>query len=191
MISLMSDLLATRWLSPHMMYLGDACSTSRWSLILDSVSTGMFQDQERQYLKTARIGRLATADAQGCPHVVPVCFALVDDDIVTPIDEKPQRVSPDALRRSRDIRENSRVALVVDHYTEDWSQLGWVQVRGTATHCSPDEPPHSDGIAALRRKYDQYAGHALEDRPVIHISPGSVRSWGSLNRPNHAHHSSR
>lgn len=144
----------------------------------------MFQDQERQYVETARIGRLATADAEGRPHAVPVCFALVEERIVTPIDEKPQRVSPDALRRSRDISENPRVALLVDHYTDDWSRLGWVQVRGTATHCTPGEDPHSRGVTALRQKYDQYAAHALEDRPLIQISPGSVRSWGRLQRPN-------
>lgn len=143
----------------------------------------MFQDCERQYVETARVGRLATADAEGRPHVVPVCFALVGDHVVTPIDEKPQRVSPDALRRSRDIGENPRVALVVDHYTDDWSRLGWVQVRGTASRRAPGEESHSSGVTALREKYDQYAAHALEDRPLIRISPGSVRSWGRLERP--------
>jgi PPOX class probable F420-dependent enzyme len=144
----------------------------------------MFRDRERQYVEAAPIGRLATADAEGRPHVVPVCFALVDDGVVTPIDEKPQRVSPDALRRSRDVRENPSVALVVDHYSEDWSRLGWVQVRGTATYRAPADPSHGEAIAALRGKYDQYASHDLEGRPVIHIAPGSVQSWGVLDRPN-------
>lgn len=149
----------------------------------------MFQEQERQYIKTARTGRLATADAEGRPHIVPVCFALVDDHIVTPIDEKPQRVSPDELRRCQDISENPRVALLIDHYTDDWSQLGWMQVRGTATRCDPSEEPHSPGVVALRQKYDQYADHDLENRPLIRISPGSVRSWGRLERPNQSHRS--
>jgi len=35
--------------------------------------------------------------------VVPVCFALVGTAVVTPIDEKPQRVDPGALRRVRDV----------------------------------------------------------------------------------------
>lgn len=142
----------------------------------------MLSDQERGYLERARVGRLATADAEGRPHVVPVCFALAEDHIVTPIDEKPKRVDPDALRRSRDIRENPWVALVVDHYTEDWSRLGWVQIRGTASHREPDEPSHATAIAALRRKYDQYAEHALEEGPIIQIDPGSIRSWGTLER---------
>ncbi|MEF8815024.1 MAG: TIGR03668 family PPOX class F420-dependent oxidoreductase [Halovenus sp.] len=143
----------------------------------------MFQDHERQYLERARLGRLATADAEARPRVVPVCFALADGDIVTPIDEKPQRVSPNELRRSRDINENPRVALVVDHYTENWDRLGWVQVRGTATHFSPGDEPHTLGASALEQKYDQYADHDLENRPLIRISPGSVQSWGHLEHP--------
>lgn len=143
----------------------------------------MFQAQERAYLETARVGRLATADLQGNPHAVPVCFAFADDYIVSPIDEKPQRVGPDALRRVQDIRENPRVALIVDHYTEDWSRLGWVQVRGRATLCPPGADPHPVGVQALEEAYDQYASHALEERPLIRIDPGSVRSWGRLERP--------
>jgi PPOX class probable F420-dependent enzyme len=143
----------------------------------------MLGSRERTYLEAARVGRLATADAEGRPHAVPVCFALDGDRFVTPIDEKPKSVAADDLRRSRDVRENPRVALVVDHYVEDWSELGWVQIRGTATHLDPGESGHADAVAALRGKYDQYADHALEERPVIAVEPGSVRSWGELSGP--------
>lgn len=143
----------------------------------------MFDPRERRYVETARIGRLATADAEGRPHVVPVCFALVGDEVMTPIDEKPQSAGADSLRRSRDISDNPRVALVVDHYTENWSNLGWVQIRGTATRLSPDRVDHPSARTALREKYDQYADHALEERPIIRISPGSIVSWGDLTRP--------
>ena len=101
----------------------------------------MFTEAERRYLDGASLGRLATADADGRPHVIPVCFALQEGTVVTPIDEKPKRGDPDELRRSRDIRENPRVSLVVDHYASDWSNLGWVQVRGTAGHVTPGNPP--------------------------------------------------
>lgn len=143
----------------------------------------MFEPRERQYVESARVGRLATADADGRPHVVPVCFAVVDHHVVSPVDEKPQDVSPDELRRLRDVDENPRVSLVVDHYSEDWSQLGWVQVRGTARRCGPSEDPHRDGVRALREKYDQYRDHDLDSRPLVRIAPGTVRSWGRLDRP--------
>jgi PPOX class probable F420-dependent enzyme len=106
---------------------------------------------------------------------------LLGDDLVTPIDEKPKRGPPDALRRSRDIEANPRVAVVVDHYTENWDSLGWIQIRGTATHLSPDNDDHPDACAALRAKYDQYETHAIEERPVIRIEVGSVLSWGTLD----------
>ena len=37
----------------------------------------MMQESEREFLMAQRVGRLATADARGNPHVVPVCFAIV------------------------------------------------------------------------------------------------------------------
>ncbi|MFB6189691.1 MAG: TIGR03668 family PPOX class F420-dependent oxidoreductase [Halapricum sp.] len=143
----------------------------------------MFTRAERRYVESARIGRLATADTEARPHAVPVCFAFMGEKIVSAIDEKPQRAPTDGLRRSRDIEANPRVALLVDHYTEDWDRLGWVQVRGTAGHVKPTEAPHAAGIAALREKYEQYADHDLESRPLVRIDPGSVQSWGVLERP--------
>ena len=155
----------------------------RQAFVPGAGTVGVIGERERRYLEAAPLGRLATADAEGRPHVVPVCFALLDGDILTPVDEKPQDVPPTELRRVRDIRANPRVALVVDHYAEDWSRLGWLQVRGTATLQSPDDSDHPPAVAALRAKYDQYGTHALEERPVVRVEPGTVRSWGSLAHP--------
>lgn len=144
----------------------------------------MFSEAERTYVSSARVGRLATADMQGRPAVIPICFALADDDrVVSAIDEKPKTAGPRELRRIRDIRANPSVALVVDHYHEDWEQLGWVQVRGSAAILDPGEAGHRAGVDALTIKYDQYATHDLGSRPMIEITPGSVRSWGSLSQP--------
>lgn len=141
----------------------------------------MFDAAERRYVETARVARLATADAEGRPHVVPICFVLDGDTLLSPIDEKPQTVAAMDLRRSRDIRANSRVAVVVDHYTEDWSRLGWVQLRGSATHRHPGDDGHQKAISDLRSKYDQYDAHDLEERPMIAIHIASVQSWGHLD----------
>ncbi len=138
---------------------------------------------ERRFLAAARVARLATADADGRPHVVPVCVALAGDAVVTPIDEKPKAVGPSALRRVRDVRANPRVALVADRYEADWDRLGWVQVRGTATVVEPGDAGHAEAVDALREKYDQYADHALEQRPVLRVDPGHAVSWGDLDPP--------
>lgn len=140
----------------------------------------MFNNSERRYVSAARVGRLATADGNGRPQAVPVCFAMVEDQIVSPIDEKPKATDPTTLRRVRDIAENPAVTLLIDHYTEDWTALGWVQIRGTASLIRPGEPPQKDAISALRAKYEQYGEHLLEDRPLIQLAPGHVRSWGNL-----------
>ena len=68
---------------------------------------------------TARVGRLATADAAGQPLVVPVCFALVDDRLYWAVDGKPKRTRE--LRRVRNVCENPQVSLVVDVWDEDWT----------------------------------------------------------------------
>lgn len=143
----------------------------------------MLDDSERSYLESAPLGRMATADAEGRPHVVPICFALAGEQVVTPLDEKPQSVAPRDLRRVRDLRANPRVALIVDHWASDWDDLGWVQLRGSADLLDPGGPGHADAVAALRQKYEQYANHGLEELPAIRIEPGSVRSWGRLERP--------
>lgn len=134
---------------------------------------------ERRYLSQARAGRLATADGAGRPHVVPCCFALTKGDVVTPLDEKPKDADRREIRRVRDIEENGYVSLVADHYHEDWSALGWVQVRGTAAVVGPGEDT-VDAVAALREKYDQYDHHRLEALPLLRIDIGHVVSWGTL-----------
>lgn len=143
----------------------------------------MLEPTERAYVAAARVARLATADADGRPNAVPICFALCDDRLVSAVDEKPQGVDPHDLRRIRDVRTNPRVAVVVDHYTESWAELGWVQIRGTATITDPGDDGHDAAVAALRQKYPQYAEHALGNRPVLAVEAGSVRSWGALDGP--------
>jgi PPOX class probable F420-dependent enzyme len=140
----------------------------------------MFDPAERRSLETARVGRLATADARGRPNVVPACFALDGNDVVTPVDEKPKNPRSGPLRRIRDVPENPFVALVVDHYAADWDRLGWVQVRGTATVVEPTADGHDAAVSALREKYEQYESHALADRSVIRVAVGHVLSWGRL-----------
>ncbi len=143
----------------------------------------MLSPEARAALEGARVARLATADSRGRPHAVPVCYALLPGEpptLVTPIDEKPKAGEPASLRRVRDVRENPRVAVVVDRYTEDWDRLGWVQLRGTACLLEPGGNRHRKAILALRQRYDQYADHDLESRPVIAVEVGSASTWGDL-----------
>ena len=132
------------------------------------------------FVRERRVGHLATADAEGRPSVIPVVYAalLLDGEpvVAIAIDEKPKGDAR-RLRRVRNIRERSEVALIVDDYEEDWERLAWVLVRGSATVIEPGERGHAEAIAALREKYPQYAAMRLEALPEIVIRELSTRSW--------------
>lgn len=140
----------------------------------------MFEERQRVFLNGRRVGRLATADGAGRPHVVPACFALGALGVYITVDEKPKRKTGRPLKRIRNILENPSVALIVDRYDEDWSRLGWVMVRGSAEILENGDE-HDRAQALLRDRYPQYRRMALEDLPVIAIRAERVTSWGNLD----------
>jgi PPOX class probable F420-dependent enzyme len=129
-----------------------------------------------EMLRTARVGRLATTGADGQPHVVPVCFALVGERIYWAVDDKPKRSR--ALRRIRNIGENPRVSLVVDVWDEDWSRLRWVMAEGTAAVVR-EVDERTRALDALVAKYPQYAAMRLAATAgdVVAITPSRVIAW--------------
>ena len=133
-------------------------------------------DWQRALLAVARVAHLATVDLHGQPHVVPIVFALDGERVLTPLDGKPKRVAGGALQRVRNIAANDRVALVVDHYDEDWQRLAWVQLRGRAALLT-DGDAYATGIALLHQKYAQYEHVSLDGRPLIAIVVEHVRGW--------------
>jgi len=134
-------------------------------------------DGQERFIKRMRLGHLATADRVGEPHVVPVCFVYLAGCFYIPIDEKPKRTL--RLKRLRNIEVNPRAALLLDEYSEDWSQLGWLLVRGRAT-ISEVGAEHAAVLAALRAKYPQYREMALQGRPLIQVWPEKVSAWGKV-----------
>ena len=131
---------------------------------------------QRAFLGSQRVARLATADASGAPHAIPVCFALVDNRIYVAIDEKTKRVGPLRLRRVRNVLSNPAVALVADVYDADWSTLAGVLARGRAEVLEGGHE-HRLAVGLLREKYPQYASMALEQRPIIAIEIEAAISW--------------
>jgi PPOX class probable F420-dependent enzyme len=133
---------------------------------------------EAAFVQEQRVARLATADAQGHPHVVPVCYAFDGTRFYTPLDEKPKRVEVRQLRRVRNIEARHEAALLIDRYADDWSQLGYVLVEGAASLLEPGANLHAQACALLRARYPQYATMQLERLPIIVITPQAVTSWG-------------
>lgn len=129
-------------------------------------------------IESARVARLATVDGRGRPHIVPVCFAVVNGCIYSPLDEKPKRVEDARLRRVRNIEAHPAVCFLVDRYSEDWSRLAWAQVRGEAAIVQPGEDGHGAAVAALRGRYLQYRAMAIDRRPLVRVQPRQIVSWG-------------
>jgi PPOX class probable F420-dependent enzyme len=141
--------------------------------------------EQRRFVADARRAVLATTAPDGRPRLVPICHVLTDGEepprLYTPIDEKPKASSdPLALARVRDVVARPQIAVLVDRWDEDWSNLAWVRVYGSAEILEPgagDE--HRAAVVALRSKYPQYREQRLEDRPIIRIAIERVRSWAA------------
>lgn len=125
-----------------------------------------------EFLDRARVVRVATADARGAPHVVPVCAVVADHRLYF--------ASGDDARKVRNLRANPRVTLVADDYTEAWDGLRGVMVTGQA-RLHARGPAFRRARRLLYAKYPQYeAEAALEegDAVVIEVIPTHVFTWG-------------
>jgi PPOX class probable F420-dependent enzyme len=156
------------------------------------VQSGPLSPNQRRFLDAARRAVLATIAPDGHVRLVPVCFALEPTDpshdgavaIWTPLDEKPKATTdPLALARVRDILARPAVTLLVDQWSEDWSDLAWLRLRGTASLAGPQDPGHAAMVVRLRDRYPQYAGHDLEHRPMIRILIQAATAWGNVAPP--------
>jgi PPOX class probable F420-dependent enzyme len=148
------------------------------SLRIRTTSTNtVVSDEERAFAEQHRIAHLATADAAGAPHVIPICYALVGERFYFVIDEKPKRTRI-GLKRLRNIAVNAQVAMVIDDYDDDWTQLAYVLVRGEATIVS-DHEEYAGALAALCARYPQYRSMPLrhETHPMVRIMPQRTLFW--------------
>ena len=108
--------------------------------------------EARARFAAARVARLATADAAGRPHLVPIAFAVAGDTIYSAVDAKPKRTR--ALRRLANVRENPAVSLLVDHWDEDdWAALWWVRADGRGRVLDSADPEARRAVELLRERY--------------------------------------
>jgi PPOX class probable F420-dependent enzyme len=139
----------------------------------------MLTEEQRRFLDAQRVARLATVDTAGRPHVVPICYALIDETAYFTIDEKPKGRPGAKLKRLSNLEANPSAALLVDRYDEDWSRLGWVMLRGRADILASG-PEHDRAQASLRTRYAQLADMRIEELPVVAIRIEVASSWGRL-----------
>ncbi len=118
-----------------------------------------FTPAEIEYLQGQRLGRLATVNAQGQPHVVPVSFRYNPERDT--IDIGGHRFAES--KKFRDVQHNARVAFVVDDLASvtPWRVRG-IEIRGEA------EALESGGTEIM-------PGF---DPAMVRIRPRRVISWG-------------
>jgi PPOX class probable F420-dependent enzyme len=108
----------------------------------------------RKRFASARVARLATAGADGRPHLVPIVFALAGETVFSVVDDKPKRTTD--LQRLRNVRANPAASILVDHYDDaDWNALWWVRADGRARVLDRSEPEAVAAIALLTARYPQ------------------------------------
>jgi PPOX class probable F420-dependent enzyme len=129
-------------------------------------------DEARALFATARVARLATVGAEARPHIVPIVFALTGDVVYSAVDAKPKRTR--ALKRLDNIARNPRVALLADHYEDDWDALWWVRADGVARVADGAEAER--GVALLVERYEQYRA-APPRGPVLAIAVERWSGW--------------
>jgi len=135
----------------------------------------MEPDRMRALVAEAPIARLATLAPDGRLHLVPICFALAGDELYSAVDDKPKRSR--RLQRLENIRANPEVAVLVDHYEEDWTRLWWVRLRGRARVLTSG-PEAETALKLLADKYEQYRERPPSE-PVLAVALQEWRGWSA------------
>ncbi|WP_405873073.1 MULTISPECIES: TIGR03668 family PPOX class F420-dependent oxidoreductase [unclassified Streptomyces] len=129
--------------------------------------------EARDRFVASPVARLATADADGVPHAVPVTFVVLDEVLYFAVDHKPK--STWKLRRLANIRANPSVAVLVDHYDENWSHLWWARADGRGEVLEDEQERHR-AVASLCGKYEQYQ-ESPPQGPVVAVRVERWSGW--------------
>jgi len=131
----------------------------------------------RARFAAARVARLATVDAGGRPHLVPVVFVLDGDTVYTAVDDAKPKATP-RLKRLANIEANPNVAVLTDHYDDDWRQLWWVRADGRARLLEPAAGEAATARELLAARYPQYRA-APPPGVVIAIDVARWSGWSA------------
>jgi PPOX class probable F420-dependent enzyme len=126
-------------------------------------------EAQTEFLRWARVGRLATVSADGAPHVVPVCPVLDGEEVVFLV--------MSGTAKLRNLRGEPRVALVIDDYREDWDANAGLLIQGSARFLEGADWERARGL--LNDKFTQYPTMwPIERDPIVAVEPERVVSWG-------------
>ena len=137
----------------------------------------------QRFINAHVVARLATADRDGQPHVIPFCYAFDGEHIYFVVDQKPKRQTGKPIKRIRNMLENPHAAIVIDDYADDWTQLAYVLITGT-TALVDDETEYDRLLVLLRERYPQYREMELTfaTNAMVRITPTKVHAWGKIGK---------
>jgi len=133
--------------------------------------------EARARFATARVARLATVGADGRPHLVPVVFTIDGDTVYSAVDDAKPKATL-RLKRLANIAANPAVALLADHYEDDWAALWWARADGTARVMEPGEAEAGPARELLAARYEQYRA-APPPGPVIAVAVERWSGWAA------------
>lgn len=131
-------------------------------------------EEARKRFATSPVARLATVSARLRPHLVPIVFAVAGEIVYSSVDAKPKTTT--ALRRLDNIAANPAVAVLVDSYDDDWTQLWWARADGAARLAHGAEAEAA--IRRLTARYPQYERQPPPG-PVIAIEVARWSGWSA------------
>ena len=143
--------------------------------------SSLISDSVEQFINAHLVARLATAGNDKQPHLIPFCYAYDGRHFYFVVDQKPKRQTGKPLKRIQNMLENPQVALVIDDYSDDWSQLAYVMVRGTSALVE-DEAEYDRSLALTPRAISAVSEMELifGHNSMVRITPKKVNAWGKV-----------
>ena len=108
-------------------------------------------------------------------HLVPFCFAVVDERLVSAVDHKPKRHA--RLQRLADIAATGRASVLVDHYDDDWTQLWWIRVGGRGGRGAGGQRARRARRGRRWRRSTTSTGRSRRAGPVWWVALDAVQWW--------------
>jgi len=125
-------------------------------------------------LEELPVGRLGYRDEDGAPRVLPVTFAVAEGRVWSAIDDKPKRDPGREPARVRCLRRDPRASFTADRYSDEWSELAWVQLLGEVEVVAAGGA--GAALDALRRRYRQYDEKPLRG-PLLALEVRRCLCW--------------
>jgi PPOX class probable F420-dependent enzyme len=130
------------------------------------LGVGILSDRELKFLKGHELCRLATASRDAKPHVVPVIYALDGENVVIAVDYGTKKLG--------NLRQNSKVALVVDDYRPNRA----IMVEGESEILERGKE-YLRLLQILFDKFEFYRRHPWGEgeSPILKIKPTKAVMW--------------